>query len=166
VQTKKETNLGMVLDEVVKIHKLLLEERKVERCMRKMQLKMQSECMLSFVNWIQAMQEKWNKTNTNYQYWAKLLQTINCKNTVLLIRNLNAGHLNATTGRSSFRTWTRKLIQSVISHLGENTQEETSGSYRAEQSYDTVHSQSSEPGIVFRVKIGGSQKASRMSKLA
>lgn len=58
VQTKKETNLGMVLDEMVKIHKLLLEERKVERCMRKMQLKMQSECMLSFMNWMQAMLEK------------------------------------------------------------------------------------------------------------
>ena len=39
MQTKKETNLGMVLDEMVKIHKLLLEERKVERCMRKMQFK-------------------------------------------------------------------------------------------------------------------------------
>jgi hypothetical protein len=58
VQTKKETNLGMVLEEMVKIHKLLLEERKEERCMRKMQLKVQSECMLLFMNWMQAMLEK------------------------------------------------------------------------------------------------------------
>jgi hypothetical protein len=58
VQSKKETNLGMVLDKMVKLHKLLLKERKVERCMRKMELKMQSECMLLFMHWMQAMLEK------------------------------------------------------------------------------------------------------------
>jgi hypothetical protein len=58
VQSEKETKLATVLDEIVKIHKLLLEERKVETRVRKMELKMQSECMLSFMNWMQAMLEK------------------------------------------------------------------------------------------------------------
>ena len=58
INKEKEKKLATVLGELVDIHKLLLEERKVEKRVRKMELKMQSECMLSFMNWMQAMLER------------------------------------------------------------------------------------------------------------
>ena len=58
IKKQKEEKLAMVLGELVDIHKLLLKERKIEKRVRKMELKIQSECMLSFMNWMQAMLER------------------------------------------------------------------------------------------------------------